>query len=105
MPSSSPAPPPTRRYGPKRHRQTPAAEQGREDTKVCWQSYVPVPRLSDIVCSCSTSLMQGFHLLLQCDSRPEQPNFRRSLGYTESVSYTHLRAHETRHDLVCRLLL
>ena len=26
----------------------------------------------------------------------------RSLG---SVSYTHLRAHETRHELVCRLLL
>src|SRR5450756_2698762 len=25
-------------------------------------------------------------------------------SYT-SVSYTHLRAHETRHDLVCRLLL
>src|SRR5450756_901200 len=24
---------------------------------------------------------------------------------TTSVSYTHLRAHETRHDLVCRLLL
>src|SRR5450756_2922659 len=24
---------------------------------------------------------------------------------TNSVSYTHLRAHETRHDLVCRLLL
>src|SRR5450759_4059908 len=24
---------------------------------------------------------------------------------TYSVSYTHLRAHETRHDLVCRLLL
>src|SRR5450756_420289 len=24
---------------------------------------------------------------------------------TRSVSYTHLRAHETRHDLVCRLLL
>src|SRR5450756_2141730 len=23
---------------------------------------------------------------------------------TDSVSYTHLRAHETRHDLVCRLL-
>src|SRR5665648_691219 len=23
----------------------------------------------------------------------------------ESVSYTHLRAHETRHDIVCRLLL
>src|SRR5450759_1394660 len=26
-------------------------------------------------------------------------------GYTTTVSYTHLRAHETRHDLVCRLLL
>ena len=27
-------------------------------------------------------------------------------GRTETaVSYTHLRAHETRHDLVCRLLL
>src|SRR5665648_812778 len=24
---------------------------------------------------------------------------------TDPVSYTHLRAHETRHDLVCRLLL
>src|SRR5450756_1889787 len=24
---------------------------------------------------------------------------------SEAVSYTHLRAHETRHDLVCRLLL
>src|SRR5665648_252915 len=29
------------------------------------------------------------------------------IDYTHSdpVSYTHLRAHETRHDLVCRLLL
>src|SRR5665648_1298164 len=25
--------------------------------------------------------------------------------YFKTVSYTHLRAHETRHDLVCRLLL
>src|SRR5450756_2976522 len=29
----------------------------------------------------------------------------RSYLTPESVSYTHLRAHETRHDLVCRLLL
>ena len=29
----------------------------------------------------------------------------RSPVSTISVSYTHLRAHETRHDLVCRLLL
>src|SRR5450759_2916283 len=30
---------------------------------------------------------------------------RSETGYTIPVSYTHLRAHETRHDLVCRLLL
>src|SRR5450756_3015217 len=28
-----------------------------------------------------------------------------TLGLMSAVSYTHLRAHETRHDLVCRLLL
>ena len=27
------------------------------------------------------------------------------IGTFKAVSYTHLRAHETRHDLVCRLLL
>src|SRR5450759_5581391 len=26
-------------------------------------------------------------------------------GWPDPVSYTHLRAHETRHDFVCRLLL
>src|SRR5450756_2972390 len=30
---------------------------------------------------------------------------RNRLDTSEPVSYTHLRAHETRHDLVCRLLL
>src|SRR5450756_1730559 len=30
---------------------------------------------------------------------------REGLDGLEAVSYTHLRAHETRHDLVCRLLL
>src|SRR5450759_4412245 len=29
--------------------------------------------------------------------------YAHSRGKTGSVSYTHLRAHETRHDLVCRL--
>ena len=28
-----------------------------------------------------------------------------TLAVLVPVSYTHLRAHETRHDLVCRLLL
>src|SRR5450756_929408 len=30
---------------------------------------------------------------------------RRSVIATQTVSYTHLRAHETRHEIVCRLLL
>ena len=30
---------------------------------------------------------------------------KNSGGSTKSVSYTHLRAHETEADLVCRLLL
>ena len=30
---------------------------------------------------------------------------KKKLTTITSVSYTHLRAHETRHDLVCRLLL
>src|SRR5450759_5446537 len=34
----------------------------------------------------------------------EQKKVQKALT-TLSVSYTHLRAHETRHDLVCRLLL
>src|SRR5659263_770885 len=31
--------------------------------------------------------------------------YAKLLNYASPVSYTHLRAHETRHDLVCRLLL
>ena len=35
-----------------------------------------------------------------------QPPVCRIIDYSKfPVSYTHLRAHETRHDLVCRLLL
>src|SRR5450756_2979957 len=30
---------------------------------------------------------------------------RQTMDSPNPVSYTHLRAHETRHDLVCRLLL
>mgnify|MGYP002683000884 CR=1 FL=1 len=39
-------------------------------------------------------------LILAGVSAPEE-----SLGYLTPVSYTHLRAHETVLDLVCRLLL
>src|SRR5450759_5779448 len=33
------------------------------------------------------------------------PQAEHLLDWFHTVSYTHLRAHETRHDLVCRLLL
>src|SRR5450756_2774051 len=38
-------------------------------------------------------------VVLICTLRPGDRH------WTIAVSYTHLRAHETRHDLVCRLLL
>src|SRR5450759_2422095 len=41
---------------------------------------------------------------LQIHATPKQPGQSGQQCY-KSVSYTHLRAHETRHDLVCRLLL
>src|SRR5665648_1040566 len=39
--------------------------------------------------------------------QPPGPDLHRraTTGCQTTVSYTHLRAHETRHDLVCRLLL
>ena len=36
---------------------------------------------------------------------PMIPGSTGTVSSVEAVSYTHLRAHETRHDLVCRLLL
>src|SRR5450759_3809306 len=44
----------------------------------------------------------GFIVRAQLDRSAESPSASASAG---TVSYTHLRAHETRHDLVCRLLL
>src|SRR5450759_5769068 len=37
--------------------------------------------------------------------RQAAPSTRVIINGANPVSYTHLRAHETRHDLVCRLLL
>src|SRR5450756_3035353 len=44
-----------------------------------------------------TASLAGF-----ADPRPHKPGGRRPTP-ASPVSYTHLRAHETRHDLVCRL--
>src|SRR5450759_1591878 len=47
-------------------------------------------------------LLQVLAQLLRMDEKNSQ---LRSSIVSAPVSYTHLRAHETRHDLVCRLLL
>ena len=59
---------------------------------------------------CCLRLLYPFLLLLPC-VHPKSSLLRYlcQVAYTDlrsvTVSYTHLRAHETRHDLVCRLLL
>src|SRR5450759_323724 len=45
------------------------------------------------------------HDVTQEQGHNEDAIAREHEGRQEAVSYTHLRAHETRHDLVCRLLL
>src|SRR5665648_807718 len=57
-----------------------------------------------------TSLMVGLIVLESeasfCEVGDRLQEMRQTVAQTlEAVSYTHLRAHETRHDLVCRLLL
>src|SRR5450756_2905213 len=44
-----------------------------------------------------------FSSMDQCCPQSETPCWLPTCS-TRPVSYTHLRAHETRHDLVCRLL-
>src|SRR5450756_2826488 len=56
----------------------------------------------------SDSTRSGERPLLGLDGTEEHDRERRrdvQRVDTRPVSYTHLRAHETRHDLVCRLLL
>src|SRR5665648_292901 len=49
-----------------------------------------------------------YHIVTPCMHKSRQDIaelFTEKFNTPEAVSYTHLRAHETRHDLVCRLLL
>src|SRR5450756_3199625 len=52
------------------------------------------------------SVTQKWSYVLESWVTQKFPDLAHRLGLKpEPVSYTHLRAHETRHDLVCRLLL
>src|SRR5450756_3083833 len=67
--------------------------RARANPRQIWERMTPEFPLAPIKAPCATA----------CAMRPTlcSPELDISL----SVSYTHLRAHETRHDLVCRLLL
>src|SRR5450756_2133421 len=92
-------------------------------TRLCWSSIVSSrpSRLTthptspgflllacDGVC-CGSRSAEMLTRTPPCTSRDRRPGSGRwglpGVTRSGSVSYTHLRAHETRHDLVCRLLL
>eukprot|EP01016_Furgasonia_blochmanni_P051943 TRINITY_DN8239_c0_g1_i2.p1 TRINITY_DN8239_c0_g1~~TRINITY_DN8239_c0_g1_i2.p1 ORF type:complete len:261 (-),score=61.44 TRINITY_DN8239_c0_g1_i2:7-789(-) len=65
------------------------------------QAQIPFEELKIGVCLCFLFLTLIYIVLLSANASLEILN-----SFTfKTVSYTHLRAHETRHDLVCRLLL
>src|SRR5659263_780948 len=60
-----------------------------------------VQRLQDHIVLESIAL-ESFDLSFPPEYFSSTPPFVQGEGRSEAVSYTHLRAHETRHDLVCR---
>src|SRR5659263_518826 len=82
-----------------------AGYQPRETTSR-WRSSCTRPRRLSLPLhsSLSDAVAPGdARLVMRCTSFRSRDASR---GWsTRAVSYTHLRAHETRHDLVCRLLL
>ena len=46
-----------------------------------------------------------YHSIIEQLKDKELSDSQKDNFVKKPVSYTHLRAHETRHDLVCRLLL
>src|SRR5450756_2683861 len=63
-----------------------------------YRAATSLPCTSRLGCSTPSAL----HQTSREKRRRNAPN---QVNWSMTVSYTHLRAHETRHDLVCRLLL
>ena len=77
----------------------------------CYSSVVSRDDLHLSLMLCQMLVSNGVRATWVIEGRPNYVSryyngrlFAVGISY-DSVSYTHLRAHETRHDLVCRLLL
>src|SRR5450756_85114 len=80
------------------------ADAGWTDERICEAFLVSLPTVQRIR---QRFVEEGMDVALGARSIKPRPYARKLDGEQEAhpVSYTHLRAHETRHDLVCRLLL
>src|SRR5665648_1234989 len=82
---------------------------------ILWKLGQPENRWKDVGSGIKDVITYGiFHKRILKDPYPGLMHFGLFIGFVflafataiiTPVSYTHLRAHETRHDLVCRLLL
>src|SRR5450756_2211863 len=68
-----------------------------------WPSFHAIVRALESLANDETLLVQSGRAVGIFRTHPESP--RVLLANSNLVGHTHLRAHETRHDLVCRLLL
>ena len=68
-------------------------------------SYQPLAGSDDQLAYLSRNLGDHAQAAFENVQGRDLPHFERAVHYSGPVSYTHLRAHETVLDLVCRLLL
>src|SRR5665648_1214719 len=79
--------------------------------KIAWRNLIKNKEISSInIVGLATGMTAAVLILIWVQNEMNFDNFHPQSESiyrltTKAVSYTHLRAHETRHDLVCRLLL
>ena len=75
------------------------------NTKIRWTLWLLLITLCLGGCSLITGRSTKKREMIQIAESKQSKRVLENILRQEAVSYTHLRAHETRHDLVCRLLL